>query len=283
MDSTRWDGFEFRDGDVVIANWGKSGTTWMQQIVGQLIFAGAADLPIGDLAPWIELRIVPYDDLMAKLDAQTERRILKTHLPADALVFSPKAKYIYLGRDGRDVAWSMYNHLMHMTPELYSAFNNTPGRVGPPVERPRGGARKFFHDWLDTGVALWPYWPNVQSWWNVREVPNVMLVHYSDLKADLPGQIRRVAEFLDLDIDTALWPTIVEHCTFDYMKENGDRLSQTLKNWFEGGLKSFIYKGTNGRWRDVLTREDMHKYEAAAAASLTPDCARWLATGLLPD
>lgn len=206
MDSTRWDGFEFRDGDVVIANWGKSGTTWMQQIVGQLIFAGAADLPIGDLAPWIELRIVPYDDLMAKLDTQIGRRVVKTHLPADALVFSPKANYIHLGRDGRDVAWSMYNHLRRMTPEFYNAFNDTPGRVGPPAERPRNGARKFFHDWLDTGAAFWPYWPNVQSWWDVREAPNVMLVHYSELKADLPGQIRRVAEFLDLEIDAALWP-----------------------------------------------------------------------------
>jgi hypothetical protein len=44
------------------------------------------------------------------VEAQTHRRFLKTHLPLDALVFSPKAKYIYIGRDGRDVVWSMYNH-----------------------------------------------------------------------------------------------------------------------------------------------------------------------------
>ncbi len=31
----------------------------------------------------------------------------KTHLPVDALVFSPEAKYLYIGRDGRDVIWSM--------------------------------------------------------------------------------------------------------------------------------------------------------------------------------
>lgn len=41
MDSTVWNGFDFRDDDVIIATWAKSGTTWMQQIVAQLIFRGA--------------------------------------------------------------------------------------------------------------------------------------------------------------------------------------------------------------------------------------------------
>ena len=47
---------------------------------------------------------------MPLVEAQTHRRFLKTHLPVDALVFSEKAKYIYIGRDGRDVVWSLYNH-----------------------------------------------------------------------------------------------------------------------------------------------------------------------------
>jgi aryl sulfotransferase len=51
MDSTRWDGFEFRDGDIVIDTWAKSGTTWTQQIVSQLIFNGAENLPTMDMAP----------------------------------------------------------------------------------------------------------------------------------------------------------------------------------------------------------------------------------------
>ena len=43
-------------------------------------------------------------------EAQTHRRFLKTHLPLDAPVFSPGAKYLYIGRDGHDVVWSMHNH-----------------------------------------------------------------------------------------------------------------------------------------------------------------------------
>jgi aryl sulfotransferase len=39
-DSTRWNWFPFRDGDIVIATYAKTGTTWTQQIVRELIFKG---------------------------------------------------------------------------------------------------------------------------------------------------------------------------------------------------------------------------------------------------
>ena len=92
MDSTRWDGFEFRDDDIVIDTWAKSGTTWTQQIVSQLIFNGEENLPAMDLAPWLDLRIIPFDETIADLEAQTHRRFIKSHLPADALDISPKAQ-----------------------------------------------------------------------------------------------------------------------------------------------------------------------------------------------
>ena len=37
MDSTVWNDFKFRDDDVIVATYGKSGTTWAQQIVGQIM------------------------------------------------------------------------------------------------------------------------------------------------------------------------------------------------------------------------------------------------------
>jgi aryl sulfotransferase len=49
---------------------------------------------------------------------------------------------------------------------------------------------------------------------------------------------------------------------------------------FEGGAATFINKGTNGRWRDVLSREESRKYEDMVLRNLGPDCAHWLATGM---
>jgi len=46
FDSTRWNEFKFRDDDVVVATWGKSGTTWTQQIVSQLVFRGAEGIAV---------------------------------------------------------------------------------------------------------------------------------------------------------------------------------------------------------------------------------------------
>ena len=109
MDSTLWNDFKFRDDDVVVATYAKSGTTWTQQIVGQLIFNGA-DIDIAaPLAVGGPAHHAARGDRGASRH-RPHRRLVKTHLPVDALVFSPKAKYLYIGRDGRDVVWSMYNH-----------------------------------------------------------------------------------------------------------------------------------------------------------------------------
>lgn len=280
MDSDRWDGVKLRDGDIVIDTWAKSGTTWTQQIVSQLIFNGAENLPAMDIAPWVDMRVIPLDDMMAGIEAQTHRRFLKSHLPADALTISPKAKYVFLARDAKDVVWSWYNHLMHMTPQFFDMINSVPGRVGPPLEPPAGDVREFFHSWLDDdGLHDWSYWSHIQSWWDIRDVPNVRLFHYNSLKADMEGEIRRMAAFLEIEIDEERWPDVVEHCTFDYMKKNAATLSPMFNDMFEGGLKNFVYKGTNGRWHDTLTPEDLQKYESVVSERLTPDCAHWHATG----
>ena len=59
FDSTIWSDFAFRDDDIVIATYGKSGTTWVQQIVAQLLFNGAEDISVAELSPWLDLRVPP--------------------------------------------------------------------------------------------------------------------------------------------------------------------------------------------------------------------------------
>jgi aryl sulfotransferase len=51
--------------------------------------------------------------------------------------------------------------------------------------------------------------------------------------------------------------------------------------FFEGGASRFFHKGTNGRWRDVLTEEDLALYETAAAR-LDPELRSWLEAGSAP-
>lgn len=280
FDSTVWNDLTLRDDDIIIATYGKSGTTWTQQIVGQLLFDASPDVNVSELSPWVDLRVPPKAEKLPKIEAQNHRRFLKTHLPVDALRFSPQARYLYVARDGRDVVWSLYNHHVNANERWYKALNETPGRIGPPIEPPPADIRRYWQEWLEgDGYPFWPYWEHVRSWWSIRNLPNVMLVHFTNLKEDLPGQIRRIADFLAIPIDQSRWPHILEHCSFAWMKRNGDKTAPAGGAFWDAGAQTFIHKGVNGRWADVLTANDCAAYERRAVAELGEDCARWLATG----
>ena len=280
FDSTIWNDFRFRDDDIVIATYAKSGTTWMQQIIAQLLYGPDDELAVTDMSPWLDLRVPPKEVKLPAVEAQTHRRFLKTHLPVDALVFSPRAKYIYIGRDARDVVWSFHNHHVNANEVWYSALNDTPGLVGPPIGPPPADVRQYWREWLDgDGYPFWSYWENIATWWAIRDLPNVMLVHYAELKRDLPGQMRRMAGFLDIPVDEARWPTIVEYCSFDWMKSHATKSVPLGGAFWDAGAQVFINQGRNGRWKDLLTDAEKREYEDLAVRKLGPEAARWLATG----
>lgn len=280
FDSTNWNDLNFRDDDIVVATYAKAGTTWMQQIIAQLLFDGDPDLEVAEMSPWIDLRVPPKEVKLPAVEAQTHRRFMKTHLPVDALRFSPMAKYIYIGRDGRDVVWSMYNHHANANQTWYDALNETPGRVGPPIEPPPEDIRQYWRTWFEgDGHPFWPFWENVRSWWQIRHLPNVLLVHFSNLKRDMPGEIRRIAEFLEISINESSWDAILEHCSFAWMKKHATKSVPLGGAFWDAGAEVFINKGVNGRWADSLTADESAAYEQRAIAELGAECARWLAIG----
>ncbi|MFP6697348.1 MAG: sulfotransferase domain-containing protein, partial [Alphaproteobacteria bacterium] len=57
----------------------------------------------------------------------------------------------------------------------------------------------------------------------IRHLPNVLFLHFQDMKTDMAGEIRRVAEFLEIPIDEVKFPQILEFCGFDYMKANATK------------------------------------------------------------
>jgi aryl sulfotransferase len=284
FDSTIWNDFEFRNDDIIIGAYSKSGTTWVQQIVGQLLWEGAEHVNVAEISPWLDCRFPSKEERLEIVEAQTHRRFIKTHLPVDTLVFSPKAKYIYIGRDGRDVLWSLHNHHLNLKPDVIQSIDQVPERVGPPLGYAPASTLQYFRDWLaKDGYPWWPYWEHIRSWWNIKELPNVMLLHFAKLKADMPAEIRRIAAFLDIPIDESKWATILEHCSFDYMKKHGAKSVPFAGDLWKGGAGTFMHKGTNKRWQSVLTSEDIERYERIAREQLGTDCASWLSTGTMKE
>jgi aryl sulfotransferase len=283
-DSTRLNDFPFRDDDIIIGTWSKSGTTWMQQLVAQLVFQGDPEAYGQGLSPWPEFRLLPKEDVFAIAEAQTHRRFIKTHSPINCVPFRPEMKYLFIGRDARDVAWSMYNHHKLINQKAFDMFNNAPGLVGEPFVPLACGVHEYYLSFLEKGhfdcQSNAPFWPCIQSWWDVREQPNIMLLHYNNLKTDFEGEARRVAEFLEIEVAEETWPAIVKHCHIDYMRELAIKLKE-LEIVFEGGGANFINKGSNERWKDVLSQEEINRCDDIAIAELGEECARWLKTGEL--
>jgi aryl sulfotransferase len=195
-------------------------------------------------------------------------------------VFSPRAKYVYIGRDGRDVLWSLYNHHATANDLWYKAINESPGLIGPPVPRPSADILQYWNEWMERdGYPFWSIWENVRSWWAIRDLPNVSFVHFADLKRDMEGQMRGLARFLDIAVDKNKWPRILELCSFAWMKANGAKSVPLNGAMWEGGAQAFINKGVNGRWQTTLSAAQSAAYEARAVKELGAECARWLKEG----
>ena len=288
FDGGRWDRYNPRDDDIIVATSYKAGTTWTQAILAHLIFPdGEFPAPVPDLSPWLDMDLAPLDVILDSVEAQQHRRFLKTHLPLDGMRYEPGVKYLYVSRDGRDVFMSMWNHYRNYTDAMHEDLDSQPGYENEPFPRCPDDIHEFWRNWIDrsyfpweqTGWPFWSHMENVQSWWDFRHLPNIEFFHYNDMLLDLEGEMRRMAAYLEIDIAEHYWPGIVEACSFAGMKKSSANYVPGGGVFWKGGAETFLNKGTNGRWREVLSGEEVAQYEAACEAVLSEDCRRWLERG----
>jgi aryl sulfotransferase len=293
LDSTRWEVFEPNDGDVVVTSAYKAGSTWTQQVVLMLLGGRPESLlELSQLSIWVDARFRrgTKADLAQRLRALPGRRLLKSHLPLDGLPIHPQVRYIVGGRDARDVFMSLLNHYGNYTDFAYATLNDREGLVGDPLPRCPDDPRALWRDWITRGWFPWesegyPFWSNMhhtQSFWDRRDLQNLFFVHYNDLLADLDGEVRRIAQFINVAASDELIALTVEATTFSNVKKavtETARLPRGGPQVFREGLETFFHKGTIGRWRGVLTDEDLELYEQAKRRVLSPECATWLEHG----
>ena len=291
-DSARWEGFTFRDNDIVISTPPKSGTTWMQMICALLVFGTPEfDTDMGELSPWLDLVMQPREAVVAALEAQRHRRFIKTHTPLTGLPFDPRVTYLCIGRDPRDIGISWGNHLANMDLKEVRQARDAVGLPAgeallpavPPAEKTSQRDR-FRHWMLDatpvavSGSSLRFTLHHLATFWDARDSSNVILVHFDDLKADLPGEMRRLAQRLDITVPESAWPSLERAATFEDMREHASRLVP------DSGLvkldkKRFFHRGVSGQWAEVLGDTDLREYSAQAAELAGPDLMGWVHHG----
>ena len=290
-DSRRWQAYEPRPGDIIIATAPKCGTTWTQQIVSSLVFQDPAPRALPVVSPWVDARFRGGPaDMHRALAAQTHRRFPKTHLPVDALPIYDEVRYIHVARDGRDALMSMHNHFTGFSDQQLDDFDRIglgDPEIAKPFPRLPADPAEYFRLWISTpaivgqseGTPILSFFDLEVGYWAARSWPNLLMVHYNDLREDLDGEMRRIAAFLEISCDKAVWPSLVEAAHFKAMQAAGDVLMPQTRTMLAEGSRRFFNKGPNGRWRDILTTDDIALYDAKVREKFSPMLAAWIEGG----
>jgi hypothetical protein len=228
-----------RPEDVFVVTQMKCGTTWMQHVVYQVVLRGRGDIvetgrTLYALSPWLEaVKSVPVDEAPAH-GAERPTRIIKTHFPAKVCPFVPDARYIYVSR-----------HPASCFASCADFIATNVGASAPPLE--------VTEKWFCSDDMWWgPWTEHVRGWWHrSRTEPNVLFVRFEDMKRDLPGIARRVADFLGIAPLTAdELAEVVRKCSFAYMQEHADAFEMNPPHLLQTNAELFV-SGTADRHLDV--------------------------------
>lgn len=272
-DSRRWDGFVMREGDIVISTPPKSGTTWTQMLVALLIFDGPDfPQPLNVLSPWMDLGLTPIEEIRQRLAAQNHRRVIKTHAPLDGLPMYDEVTYLMVGRDPRDVYFSMGQHmdnidmdrqreavLASLSPEELARRLESGEKAEDflgSLELPVGTSQASVH----LAQVLHHLWTG----WERRDSGNVHLFHYRDLRADVVRETERLAAVLGYDYPPQRLAELAAHSDFENMRGQADVLAPDAHLDVWRSTTDFFRRARLDSWREELTAEEIERYAVRA-------------------
>lgn len=226
--------------DVFVATQMRCGTTWMQQVVHQVVTHGRGDFdPAGSrshiytISPWIDATHgVSMEE--APLVGEPPTRIIKTHLPAELCPYSTVAKYIYVARHPVSCFASIVD------------FNRTMiGPLLPPVAA--------LADWYCSDRMYWlPWVRHVDGYWRwAQRHDNVLFVHYEEMTRDFGAVLDRICLFLGHQLTADERARVIERTSFAYMKANEEAFEMSPPSMYSVAAGQFLAKGSERRHDDV--------------------------------
>ncbi|MCP4350548.1 MAG: sulfotransferase domain-containing protein [Desulfobacterales bacterium] len=248
-------GYQPTHHDVFAATYTKSGTNWAIQIAQQIAHLGEAEFNhIHQVVPWPDWPFplsIPLSDTTSQDTSPTGKRIIKTHLETEYVPYSKEAVYLVVIRDPKEVIVSHYYFSMGI-PNLFR-------KIHP-------------DDWLE--MCLSPkfrgsFWAeHTAGFWEWRDRPNVLVLMFSEMKADLPGAIRRIAELMDVSLTEDQFNKVLERSGFQYMKRHESQFSPLASLMMKGDNIKMIRSGKAGGSGELLSKAQQARIDRFHQAEL---------------
>ncbi|XP_050206966.1 cytosolic sulfotransferase 15-like [Mercurialis annua] len=260
--------FQAQHQDTIVASVPKCGTTWLKSLVFSIVNRTRYDsstTPLlssnpHPLVPFLELEVFSKKDV-PDLTTIPSPRLFSTHLPYAALsesIRNSDASVVYICRNPFDAVVSLCHHL----DELKS----------------NSEAQKSMEEAFDIyfkGIAGYgPFWDHVLGYWKVSlEKPKkVLFLKYEDLKEDIVGELKRIAEFIGYPFSEeeerqGIIQEIAKLCSFSSLKRLEANSSGTYLEVHPNSV--FFRKGNVGEWVDYISPSLKQRLENVMSEKLS--------------
>ena len=252
--------FQARSSDIFVTTAPKCGTMWMLHILHQIRSNGDGEFKsLLEHIKWFGAPLkLTVEKLFVLYEKMPDPRIFKAHRTTDLIPDIDQVRLIMTTRDPRDACVSMYHHKCDLTKDRRVRFGiSVPGSFAEHV-----------NEWLQNG-----YWyTHMASWWQERNRPNLLILRYEDLVADLAKGVDQVSDFLGWSLDSVARNRVIEHCQFRWMAERRERFIYPWSDGLSFKPSGFIRKGKIGDYQSLMTPEQSKRILARARDVLPTEC-----------
>src|SRR5258708_31986843 len=228
---------KFDPNDVFIVGYPKSGNTWFQYLVSEIVYGVNATIAPDSLINQIVVDV----DYKAYYFRLGKPMFFKSH----QLPMPEHRRVVYLLRDGRDAMVSYFHHIKAI--EHLKELD--------------------YMDVVRNGTYLSPckWHEHVEQWLANPYDAQIMTIKYEEMKAQPLETLEKFCAYMGLERDKAYLEQVVQRTSLSEMKKR-DKMGWDTKAWPKD--QPFIRRGSVGSFKDEMPEDVLKEFLSQAGNTL---------------